>query len=644
VSLVSPNVAAFETEARERAKNLIEAGLDGEALTELFGELAASSLPRVEVFRRAGRLAEILGVARGADTRLAQVAIEADPTVKAAILRALPADLLQRVYTDQGDVVLMGGQVLNDALVEIPSTDEGEDEEDDYAARVEDWNTVLLLGSQRETKANRSFLDGNELTGLRVASLAELEELAGEHHCGVVIHQGWWEQFENPTAKVAFVRGLIANSNLLYLKIDCRGLNGAETTLAQMVEGLDLEVQSRISTDQSSDLGKVDLARLQSVSRRLRNGGTVGVGVEGIDDDLRRLLSAAVAAFAERRKMMRIATDEELSIEPIAGGSSGAKVLAVRSAAFGAVLIVKVDELAKLESELARARIALPPALATKSDYALYSLSGDGVLVQPRFDDLDHPEKPAPSLRGLLQRCSAWEKGRAGVEEPSLEDLRTAVDRAIGVVKQVNREVDAEASDCWLTANALQKLAEHGVRWSIPGAEGDFDPEVHVAQVEETLAEHGKTHMIHGDLHPGNVLMFDERTPGLIDYALAGSGHPCFDFVRLSSGITYEFMRPLTPEPALTEFFTKVHLEDSPIEELEEDFEALIQGVGSQVSVHALVACRDAALEAINGDGNKKRRHYLAMTYLVAVQSLTLDSLQAATARSALAAIGPALT
>jgi hypothetical protein len=376
----------------------------------------------------------------------------------------------------------------------------------------------------------------------------------------------------------------------------------------------------------------------------LLHSGAVRVGVEGIDDDLRRLLSTAVRAFAERKQMVPIKTTETLSVEPISEGASGAKVMAVRSTAYGAVLITKVDSLDNLKKELLRTRAALPPSLATKSDFALYSLSGTGVLVQPRFDDLDHPAKPAPTLRSLLRRSAGWEKGRPGVAEPSLDDLVKAVDRAIDVVTAVNREVDADPSDCWLNADALQKLSDHGVRWHIAGPAGDFDPEAYLKEVEETLGEHGKTHMIHGDVHPGNVLMFDERTPGLIDYALAGSGHPCFDLVRLSSGIAYEFMRPLTPELALTNFFTKVHIGGSSSGELEEEFKNLVQGIGSKVAVHALVACRDAAKAAVSGDEEMKRRQYLAMTYLVAVQSLTIDTLQAATVRSALAAIGPALT
>jgi hypothetical protein len=59
--------------------------------------------------------------------------------------------------------------------------------------------------------------------------------------------------------------------------------------------------------------------------------------------------------------------------------------------------------------------------------------------------------------------------------------------------------------------------------------------------------------------------------------------------------------------------------------------------------VHALSACRVAAFESLLGDEEARRAQYLAMTYLIAAQSLTIEVLQGAVVRAAIAAIAPAI-
>jgi precorrin-6B methylase 1 len=639
MSLLSADVVAFERAARERVAGL---GADPETvgMQAVFEELAGSSLSPTEISRRAARIAELLGSAAETQERLAEIATNAEPLIRTPLVSALAGPLQRRVYHQSGQQAPMTPSVT-------PSASEAQTEEPEVLSEIEaeDWHTVLLLGKAREVTANAKLLENRGIKPVRVASLERLTDLAEEQVCGVVVHRSWWLQFGGREALLDFVADQIFRSNLLYLKLDYGGLGDAEGPLSELLEGLDAEVQIRINTAQSAELTGDDLRRLATNASFLRRADRVRVGIEGIDDADRRLIASAIAIFGERRHLRRFESEERLRIMPINEGQSGARVLAIRSSAYRAVVIAKLDRLANLSDEMARSRVATPQG-PIASDMCLCTLSGKGVLIQQLLVELDDPEKGAPSLKELLTRISAWERGRQEVPEPDLADLEQGIDRAVEQIGQVNRRADGEAeSKCWSTVDSLEALRAHGIRWAIESGtdDGEFDPAEHVEAVHETLASHGLTHVIHGDLHIANVLMLDDRTPKLIDFALAGAGHPCFDLVRFSSGIAYQFIRPVLAEAHLRDFFSRVHIDSASQEELVAEFPALFTGIGPQVALHALCSCRDAALQVLVGEPHERREQYLSMTYLIAAQSLTIDQFQAAVVRGALAAIAPAI-
>ena len=643
MSLVSADVVAFESAARSRISDLLERDLDVAVLSSLFAELETSSLPANEVSRRAGRIAQRLPERAGAP--LAAVAAQSAPPVRAALIPLLPPSLQRSAY---GGAAPPPTPVMPAPPAAEPSPDEGaEDEDRDLAAaseerEAEDWHTVLLLGGAREASANAQLLENRGIKPVRVAGRKELDDLAGERICGLVIYGGWWRQFATPEELVAFVGDQITHSNLLYLKLDYSHLEEATEPLSALLEDLDDEVRVRVNAAQGAGLTEADLKGFSAVAGLLGRAERVGVGVEGIDEADRRMLAAALASFAKRRHLTRFQGEEHLSIRPIFEGRSGARVLAVRSTAYRAVVVAKLDGLAQLQTELHRARRAIPAGWLSAGEMCLCSLNGRGVLLQRLLADLDQPSEGAPSLRERLRRCAAWEHGREGLPEPRAEDLRLGVDRLVEKVVLLNRAVaDEPASEGWMDAETLRKLATLGVCWRIGEDAEMFDPAEHLERAKEILDGHDAKRVIHGDLHTGNLLMPDDRTPDLIDFALAGGGHPCFDLVRISSAIAYEFLRVLAGEPELRRFFARLHLDGAAEEELLEEFPDLLSGTGAGVAVHALTACRDAALRALDGEAEEKRSQYVAMVYLIAAQSLTIEGFQEAVVRSALAAVGP---
>lgn len=637
MSLVSADVSSFEAAARARVAGLAEEGYKAEALTQLFVELEASALPGRESARRATRIAELLPP--GAAGPLAAAITASGKVIRTALVGRVPPDLRQGIYSAQPQVPpTMNSRSVSEAPAEeqVPVPDQPEE--------PEQWDSVLLLGGAIEVAANARLLAAHNFKGIRAANLEELASLSQEPICGVVVYGSWWRQFDGPEAIVNFVKRRIAESNALCLKLDYSHLEDAAERLAAVVETLDDEVRARVSGAHGAELTAADILSLRRVATSLRTADQAAVEVAGVDMQERRLLATAVAAFARAKHLPCFASAETLSITPIEEGRSGARVLAVKSKAYRLMVVAKLDELAALEDEIERARQAIPAIWPSADQMYLCSLAAKGVLLQRLFLGLDDHDVVAPSLRALLRSCAAWEFGRQGIAEPRSELILEGIDRLCARVVELNRSADAEPpSTGWTGTETITALAEHGIRWTLAGAAGAFDPAEHIPRAQEILSEDLPTRVLHGDLHAANLLMTDDRTPELIDFASAGSGHPCFDLVRISSAITYEFLRDLSGESELCSFFTRIHVDLAAENELRCEFPSLVGSVGARVALHALVVCRDAGLGQLLGVTENRHRHYLAMVYLIGVQSLTIEGFQEGVVRAALAAVGPAL-
>ncbi len=559
-----------------------------------------------------------------------------------ALVAALPPDHQQSVYrSESAGPPPQPRATVHAPQPQDPATDDPEAHEDDDA---ESWNSVLLLGTVQECAANAHLLEHHKFNPIRISGRQAFEEAGDAGVCGVVIYGSWWNQFDRPGETVEFIRRRITRSNLLYAKIQCTNLGDAEQPVGVLIQDFDDDVKARINCSLDAELSTFDLRGLEAVATALRAGQRVQVGVEGIGALDRQLLAVAVAAFGRAKHLPRAQGLEELSIRPMHEGRSGAEVLAVRSEAYRLILVAKLDDLPALEAELDRARLTMPSRWLTAGELCLYSIGGRGVLLQRLLGELDSPEDGAPSLRERLRQCAAWENGRTGIPEPDAGELRRGIDRLVEKVIELNREAhDEPPSRGWMDAETLGRLAGLHVRWQVGEADGKFDPADHLDRAKQILDAHQGRRVVHGDLHTGNTLMPDAQTPDLIDFALAGSGHPCFDLVRVSSAIAYEFLRQVDEEAEFRSFFSRLHVDGASESELESEFPELLIGVGPRMALHALVACRSSAVEATEGQANEARLQYLAMVYLVAAQSLTVGDFQEGVVRSALAAVGPVL-
>lgn len=610
----------------------------GDLIEEAFAELSSSDLPLDEVSRRARRIADGLPDEHAVRRASATAARRSSPAVRAAVVGSLPAGMQRIVYeTGVSEVGVEAG--FEGAKSAAP--ERGQPERTGRGAdRSADARTVWLLGDRDRFESTARLLESYDFHPIHLQDPDHLTLVEEEGCCGVAIDDSWWRQLEDPRDVVAFMQRQLDRSNVPVYRIDTSGLGESEgSAFEELLITYGSGTRSRVQTGPGAALGTTDITRLEDTAELLDLATSSVVRLEGLSDVESRLIAAAIAMFGEEIRGYEKSVGE-LVMVPVTDGTSGARVYRIRNADAEAVYIAKLDEVAKLRAEMALARAAAPQDDDVVME--VYSLGGRAVLLQRLVPNLDDPWKGAPSLRERLHDRAAFERGREGLVEPLVEDLEVGIDRLVAAVERVRaRPAEGLACNCWTGTEPLAALASHGVRWEIDSGERVFNPAELLPQVSAKLRESETERVVHGDLHAGNVLMLDDRTPKLIDFASAGSGHPCFDLVRLSSFLAYSSIRPVCEESRLREFFQRVHVDGADRAAVEAEFPDLLASNLSRLAGKTLVDCRLGAL-AQDG-GARGETDYLAMVYLVAAQSLTMDHFQSVVVRATLGAIDPPL-
>ncbi len=643
MSLDAEDIAEFERAVTDLLAAVNDdTDLLAERLETSFNVLSESGLPVDEMSRRARRIVSRFASISGIEQAVAAAARPAAPAVRTAAVAELPPEWQRAAYTETSSLESLPREeraLGAEPARAVPTSAEVPPQDDP----ADVWRTVLLLGDRDEVEPNAQLLRSRNFKSIKVTSLGQLPDLHDESCCGIVIHRGWWRQFESPEAMVSFVRRQLDFASIPNYRIDSEGLGDGALALVNALNQFDASTRSRVVTSLGSVVGDADFARFDNVASLLKSADDAHIVVEGLADSERRLLASAIALFEgeERGRLATRATD--LIISPLIDGRSNARVFRIRSESGASLFVAKIDALARLQEEVARARTIAPPGPAPAMAY--YSLAGTAVLIQRLFTNLDAPLEGAPSLRERLATRSAWERGRrAAGQEPLLSDLEKGLDRLISLVQELNiPNGEGVGVYCWTKVEPLSHLADLGIHWKIETDDGDFDPAELLGWVEAKVSELGDTCLVHGDLHAGNVLMIDDRTPRLIDFAAAGGGHPCFDLVRLSSAIAYSTLRPVANEHRLREFFDRAHVKGATPDKLADEFPDLIANSGARLAARALSLTREAAYEALGSEEDDAEGHYLAMVYLIGAQTLTMDDYQGAAVRAALGAVHPRL-
>lgn len=641
MSLSSESVAAFEGALRELAVRLKEMPAQaGSDIHGAFAELTASDLPETEQARRARRITEEVRVDPALTAILIEVTKTAAPEIRAGVQSALSPELLALLFA-----VSSAEAVPDTSPAEVSNSGDDEAQQESSGDRdlqaSGEWRTVLVLGDPQEVEANERFLNEHDYRSIRVSSERDLVALTDESYCAVVVHTGFWGSLEEGRTIRAVLRDQFARASIPVYKIDSSGFADEADEIVSLRSELSAEVQSRVTLATGAALNDTDLAQIGPYAGLLESAVTASLTIEGLSERETRLLTTAASLFAaELRGGPVPVRARDVTVAPLTDGRSGARVYRVVVRAAGIALVAKFDDVSRLKDEFATARMVMP--VGQPIDIEIYALGGCAVLLQRLVADNDEPMRAAPSFKERIEARGAWERGRRSEPEPSKADLLHGVGRLLRSLKQIATAPAGDAeSRCWLGTEPLDELAAQGVVFEIESSAGPFDPRAVLPDVLALLEPASKGRLVHGDLHAGNVLMADDRTPLLIDFANAGAGHPCFDVVRFASAVAFYALRPVRSEARMRELFTRIHVDGAAPDELATEFSDVLASDSALLAVECLCAARVTALELVPDDAEKQ---YLAMTFLIAAQSLTMYDFQGAIVRPALGAIYPSVT
>lgn len=636
--LDAEDLGDFESAATETAEAVARSLDDsGSLLDGALSELAGSPVQGEELHRRTRRFFELLPEDPRVHRALAVAARTARQEIKSAVVAESPPALRRLVYSEgPSDASVPEGAVSPEPLAPESHPETRRESED----VPDDWQTVLLLGERQDTEVNARFLTPRGFVPLPVTGMETLEALAGERYCGIVVYRSWRGNVPESDL-TAFLRTRLAQANIVFYRVDSDGLGAADSAaLLQMLDEHGERVKAHVKVADGPRLTELDVAEMRRISSLLASSEGASLTVDGLSPDERRLLTAAVATFDAASRGLPAREAHDTAVSPLLEGRSGARVLRLTIGGGRSVVVAKLDEVTKLRGEMERTRIVTPPDQLLPMD--VYSLDGAAVLIQQLVGDADQRVQAAPSLKERVELRAAWERGRRyGAQPPEKEHLLVGLERAFGALREINeRAAGSVEQQCWTGTEPLTYLAELGIEWKLEADDGEFDPAAPLDWVTAKIDELEAGRMVHGDLHWGNVLLPDDRTPRLIDFAHAGAGHPAFDLVRLSSAVAYSAIRPLVKEERLREFFTSVHFSTVNVDELKRSFPDVVVGDSAEVAASALVLARDIACDLL-ASAPKPDEHYAAMVYLVGVQSLTMSEYQAAVVRAALGAVKP---
>ncbi|MBW3596019.1 MAG: aminoglycoside phosphotransferase family protein [Planctomycetes bacterium] len=245
----------------------------------------------------------------------------------------------------------------------------------------------------------------------------------------------------------------------------------------------------------------------------------------------------------------------------------------------------------------------------------------------------------ADQLQGLLYDELNSQTDTSAAER----DFNIAIDRVVAKLSRLSCQHSSFDDETgWLGLNGLQAMLRRGVDWKIKILGSDRDALAIMDGAVVQAERMARRAVLHGDIHLRNVLVRDKREPHLIDYALSGKGHPCFDLVRFESALMFQCFRPIGDEQAIAELVMEIVSSARSAAEISNRFSQLMTSCGNRLALRAAVQCRDASLDVLRQQGGGLP-DYLAVRYIVACQSLTVPDLQTGVVRATVAALASML-
>lgn len=636
--LVHPDTLTYERGLQDLHAWRTEVSSD-EVGAAVIGVLAAvegaDPLGESERSRRTQAALGILAPPPAALPDIASAAREWSADVKLAVAAFLPSNMRRLVY---GKPQVPGLPSAEDRDLEARPPSAAESAGEIRESERPRYRTVLLFGASHDHEANLTRLKQAGFDPLRVDRPEQLEGLLNEAVCGIVVGESWWPQLP-PETHEAFLNRVFSHSTFTWVKID---ESGYQATSGQPIQDLHRAVRFtdalQLNVGDSCRVSDYDIENFRRSSEELSASLRAQLEPGEINAGEAPLLLAAISRCVHARHFTRPVRLARVAVALVSGGRSAARLYRVEPDDGGAPVIAKLDDIPRLQDEMARFRRFIH-RWDDRLSPCLHFHGKTGAIVFTLVDEPENPGALAPTLEVRLHAAMYAELSATPPAAPREADLQVTVERAVAKLSNLNRCTPADLSlpsRQWLSLEGLEAMLARGVKWRLPIDSGRTRDALAIGQA--ALAVTGRfaeKAVVHGDVHLGNLLVRDDREPYFIDYALSGPGHPCFDLVRFESALAFRCMRMTSDEARIAEMTETVAKEDVGADAIFHVFPDLASSAVNRLAIRASVLCRDACMAIMRPFGGTLL-DYLAVRYVVACQSLTLPECQTGIVRGTL--------
>lgn len=497
---------------------------------------------------------------------------------------------------------------------------------------------VALVGTEVEHSNNMALLRDSDLKPLRVATIAQLQELGTSGLCGFVVAPSVWSGLEEEGQRAA-VRAAAELSTFLFARVALDGLSPAVAASAMSIVAetrcglLDGE---RFCHGRACDLSPADVQTLLAAAALLTAAEGAGFYPLGVDERDVRLLRLIAA---DRRRPSDPVAVSRLGTRELTGGRSGARLYMLQPLS-GGPFVVKLYTIEALSDELRRHHQWIEAWEPNLTNPSLHLHLGRAAISYRLQAAADVSSEPAPTLDDAIERLRAeeWDTRK----DPALlaADLEAAVSRAAGRLMELNRTATTppiDPAEPWLHW-PLRDLGASGILLQL--RDGDGQPidllAITQAAVARLLPLAGRA-VVHGDIHGRNILLID-RLPAFIDYASSGPGHPLEDLARLDAAVRSAAFRALLDERELAGLFGSIYINGESADVVLSRYPTVTASAACRLAIRCASRIRACALEvaAAHGAGVAD---YLAMVTVVSGYVLAHRSPASLVERSLLAAL-----
>jgi len=385
----------------------------------------------------------------------------------------------------------------------------------------------------------------------------------------------------------------------------------------------------------SVPLQQRELEYVEGARNRLNSGRPRGLFTPGDFTDAELdLLGAAMAAYSRHRHFGAKVELTSVRTSFLQGVKKGARVALVTVNDLRIPIIVKISQKDLILGEASRFLTFIFPD--NKDLNPEVHMHGSAALIV--FDviaaNVNQEILPAPTLQYGLERFWSSEMSSpsyCGDGAELLAGFESALSRLVALNSQPCPKSAFEAfANPYI--QGVKRMESEGFSWGF-----SVSP-VERRDAAEQLIKAACEAVCHGDAHARNVLIRGDQGY-LIDYAYSGPGHTCSDLVRLELTVFLNHFHPFGREADLIELQRSFSIDRLSFDKLCFKFPQLISSATNRLCLKMCVRCRDRVAEVL-GVHQQNWDHYIAVKLASAWQALQVPSLQQASVRAIIHAIG----